>query len=288
MIEQQAGETKIVATSPGPSRSPRRGAARLAFLVLSTALFSAALSATFTYVAVSARPQPATLAAPTVSPAANVQAVSITQSEAIIRAAAIARPAVVTITTTGLTGFGPFSMPATGAGSGFVVSSDGLIVTNYHVVMDTKSLTVDLNDGRQLKATVVATDRTNDLALIRISATGLSTLELGDSDAVQVGQLAIAVGSPLGTFTDSVTQGIVSGLDRDITVGERGSNFTEDLSGLIQTDAAINPGNSGGPLLDASGRAIGVITASSSTAQEMGFAVPINRVRAMIEAAAAA
>ncbi len=288
MIEQQAGEAENLAASSEPTRPNRRGAARLALLALSTALLSAALSATFTYVAVSGRPPAATAAAPTTSPAANAQAVSISQSDAVIRAAANARPAVVTITTTGLTGFGPFSMPSTGAGSGFVVSSDGLIVTNYHVVMDTKSLTVDLNDGRQLPATVVATDRTNDLALVRVSATGLPTLQLGDSDAVQVGQLAIAVGSPLGTFTDSVTQGIVSGLDRNITVGERGSSFTEDLTGLIQTDAAINPGNSGGPLLDAGGRAIGVITAASSTAQEMGFAVPINRVRTMVEAAGAA
>jgi serine protease Do len=288
MNEQQGGETEIPAASPQPTGSSRHGMARMALLALSTALLSAALSATFTYVAVSGRPQAVATAAPTSSPAVNAQAVNITQSDAVVRAAATAKPAVVTITTTGLTGFGPFSMPATGAGSGFIVSPDGLIVTNYHVVMNTNSLTVDLDDGRQLPATVVATDRTNDLALIKVSATGLTTLEMGDSDTVQVGQLAIAVGSPLGTFTDSVTQGIVSGLDRDITVGERGANFSEDLTGLIQTDAAINPGNSGGPLLDASGRAIGVITASSSSAQEMGFAVPINRVRAMIDAASAA
>jgi serine protease Do len=288
MAEPATSDSGISGGSPAPAVPERRGIGSIALLVLCTALLSASLTAGFTYFVVTKRPDAAaTPTAQAASPAADAETVSLTQTEATIRVANMAKPAVVTITTTGLTGYGPFSMPTTGAGSGFIVSSDGLLLTNYHVVMDSQSLTVDLQDGRQLEAQVVSTDRTNDLALIRIEATGLSTLELGDSDAVQVGQLAIAIGSPLGTFTDSVTQGIVSGLDRDITVGERGSNFTEDLTGLIQTDAAINPGNSGGPLLDAGGRVVGVITAHSSSAQEMGFAVPINRARALIEAATA-
>ena len=109
-------------------------------------------------------------------------------------------------------------------------------------------------------------------------------MTLGDSSALQVGQLAIAIGSPLGTFTDSVTQGIVSGLDRSITVGDSTApTFTENLTGLIQTDAAINPGNSGGPLLDASGSVIGIVTASLSSAQDIGFAIPINQAKQMID-----
>jgi serine protease Do len=287
MTEPASSDSGTSNVSPAPTASEPRGIATIALLVLCTALLSASLTAGFTYFAVTNRPNAAaTPTAQAASPAGDAETVSLTQTEATIRVANMAKPAVVTITTTGLTGYGPFSMPTTGAGSGFIVRSDGLILTNYHVVMDSQSLTVDLQDGRQLEAQVVSTDRTNDLALIKIAATGLSTLELGDSDAVQVGQLAIAIGSPLGTFTDSVTQGIVSGLDRDITVGDRGSGFTEDLTGLIQTDAAINPGNSGGPLLDASGRAVGIITASSNSAQEMGFAVPINRAKALIEAAA--
>jgi S1-C subfamily serine protease len=287
MTEPASSDSGTSNVSPAPTASEPRGIATIALLVLCTALLSASLTAGFTYFAVTNRPNAAaTPTAQAASPAGDAETVSLTQTEATIRVANMAKPAVVTITTTGLTGYGPFSMPTTGAGSGFIVRSDGLILTNYHVVMDSQSLTVDLQDGRQLEAQVVSTDRTNDLALIKIAATGLSTLELGDSDAVQVGQLAIAIGSPLGTFTDSVTQGIVSGLDRDITVGDRGSGFTEDLTGLIQTDAAINPGNSGGPLLDASGRAVGIITASSNSAQEMGFAVPINRAKALIEATA--
>jgi S1-C subfamily serine protease len=285
MTDPETVESGEIAAATPPPVPAHGGTARIAPLILISALLSAALSAGFTYVVVSGQPRAAATATRTVAPAAGAQTVSLTQSEAIVRVVQTARPAVVTITTTGLTGFGPFSMPSTGAGSGFVVSSDGLIVTNYHVIMDSSSLTVALDDGRELKATVVSTDPSLDLALVKVAATGLATLGLGDSDAVQVGQLAIAIGSPLGTFTDSVTQGIVSGLNRNISVGERGSNFQENLSGLIQTDAAINPGNSGGPLLDAGGNVIGVITASSSTAQDMGFAVPINQAKAMVKAA---
>ena len=125
----------------------------------------------------------------------------------------------------------------------------------------------------------------HDLALIKIDATGLTPVTLGDSSAVAVGQMAIAIGSPLGTFTDSVTQGIVSGTDRSITVGDQATRVQEDLSGLIQTDAAINPGNSGGPLLDAAGSVIGIVTATASGAQDMGFAIPINQAKSLIAGA---
>ena len=125
----------------------------------------------------------------------------------------------------------------------------------------------------------------HDLALVKVDANGLTPVTLGDSSAIQVGQMAIAIGSPLGTFTDSVTQGIVSGIDRSITVGDQASRSQEDLTGLIQTDAAINPGNSGGPLLDASGSVIGIVVASASSAQDMGFAIPINQAKSMIAAA---
>ncbi len=137
-----------------------------------------------------------------------------------------------------------------------------------------------------MPATVVATDAAHDLALVKVNATGLTPVTLGDSSSVQVGQLAIAIGSPLGTFTDSVTQGIVSGTDRTITVGDRTTRNTENLTGLIQTDAAINPGNSGGPLLDVSGSVIGIITASASNSQGVGFAIPINQAKQLIAGSA--
>jgi len=250
---------------------------------VATALLSATLSAGGTYVAFSLTPHTTT-----VTPAgsgASAQTVSLTQSQAIVRVVELVKPSVVTVSTTGTTSLGRRSSQFTGSGSGFIVSKDGLILTNNHVIMDTSSLSVTLDDGRELPATVVKTDPTHDLALIKVNATGLTPVTLGDSGAIQVGQLAIAIGSPLGTFTDSVTSGIVSGLDRSITVGDSSSTFTEDLTGLVQTDAAINPGNSGGPLLDANGAVIGVVTAASSSAQDMGFAVPINQAKQMIASA---
>jgi serine protease Do len=278
-----------VPVQPGdPSRRSVGGVGRRqAFgLVTAAALLSAGLSAGGTYVAMTLAPR--TVDAASSAPAGQTtsyQTITLGQSEAIVKVAAAAKPSVVTIVSTGLTGVTPYSVPQSGAGSGIIVTSDGLILTNNHVVAGAKSLTVTLDDTSQLPATVVATDETHDLAVIRVKATGLTAATLGDSSTVQVGQLAIAIGSPLGTFTDSVTQGIISGLNRSITAGNQGSRTTEDLTGLIQTDAAINPGNSGGPLLDAGGAVIGVITASASNAQSMGFAIPINQAKALIAGA---
>ena len=272
-----------------PSTNPPRQdglARRLAPIMVAVALLSASLSAIGTYAAITLTAKPGGAAAATSGSPGAAQQVSLTQSDAIVRVASLAKPSVVTITSSGTTGLTPFAVPSTGVGSGFIVSADGLILTNNHVVTGATTLTVVLYDDRSLTATVVATDAAHDLALVKVDATGLTPVTLGDSSSVQVGQLAIAIGSPLGTFTDSVTQGIVSGINRTITVSEQGTRNQENLTGLIQTDAAINPGNSGGPLLDASGSVIGIITASSSNAQDMGFAIPINQAKSMIAAAA--
>jgi serine protease Do len=250
------------------------------------ALLSASLSAGGTYVAVSLAAKPAAVVTASTAQTGNAQLISLTQTDAIIRVANAVKPSVVTITSDGTSNLSPFSVPSTGVGSGFIVSANGLILTNNHVVSGATTLTVTLDDTRQLSATVVTTDAAHDLALIKVNATGLTAVTLGDSSTVQVGQLAIAIGSPLGTFTDSVTQGIISGTNRSITVGDQASRSEENLSGLIQTDAAINPGNSGGPLLDASGSVVGIITASASNAQDMGFAIPINQAKQMIAQAA--
>jgi S1-C subfamily serine protease len=271
--------------SGGGARTGGGGRSRILGLVLVSALLSAALSGAGTYLAFTlARPASSSVS-PGTGQAANVQTISLTQNDAIVRVATLVKPSVVTIATTGLSGLSPFSVPSSGAGSGFIVSSDGLILTNNHVVAGASTLTVTLDDTRQLPATVVTTDVTHDLALVKIDASGLTPVTLGDSSKIQVGQLAIAIGSPLGTFTDSVTQGIVSGTDRSITVGDQATRTEESLSGLIQTDAAINPGNSGGPLLDASGAAIGIITATASDAQGVGFAIPINQAKSFIATA---
>jgi S1-C subfamily serine protease len=207
---------------------------------------------------------------------------SVTGGQTIAQIAAEAEPSVVTITTVDATGFSPFNVPATGVGSGVIVTSGGLILTNYHVVSGSTSLTVTLSDGRQVSGTVVATDPTKDLAVVRADATGLTPAKLATSSNLLVGQTVVAIGSPLGTFTDTVTQGIVSGLDRSIDVANDTGQGTTHLTGLIQTDAAINPGNSGGPLLDSSGQVIGLVTAQASGAQGVGFAIPITAASSLL------
>ena len=194
-------------------------------------------------------------------------------------------PAVVTITAEGITA----SDPTTGQtgqgvamGSGVIFDANGLILTNHHVVSGNPSkLTVTLKDGRTFDATIYGIDTLTDLAIVKVNQTGLPTAPIGDSSTVQVGQQAIAIGSPLGQFSDSVTSGIISALGRSIDV-EGGH-----LSNLIQTDTAINPGNSGGPLLDPSGKVIGINTAVAGDSQGIGFAIPIDIARPLLAQASA-
>lgn len=166
-------------------------------------------------------------------------------------------------------------------GSGFVVSSDGLIVTNKHVVSESGKYKIVTHDGKKYDVVNIYRDPANDIAIVKINLASGSTLQpvtMGDSSKIKVGQLVVAVGTPLGEFRGSVTKGIVSGLGRGITAGSPFEGFVERLDNVIQTDAAINPGNSGGPLVNASGQVIGVNTAVASEAQNIGFAIPINVV----------
>ncbi|HDH04031.1 MAG TPA: trypsin-like serine protease, partial [Candidatus Campbellbacteria bacterium] len=165
-----------------------------------------------------------------------------------------------------------------GEGSGFIVSKDGYIVTNKHVVADEDAeYTVVTNKGKKYTAKVLAKDPSNDIAIIKIKGENFPTVELGDSSSLKIGQTAIAIGNALGEFHNTVSVGVISGLSRSITAG--GSGFgSEHLAGVIQTDASINPGNSGGPLLDITGKAVGVNTATVQGAQNIGFAIPINEV----------
>ena len=265
-------------------------------LVLMVSLVTAFLTAGGTYLAlntnqnvagaraVAALPQASSSAnspVATSAPALNAPIISLTQNQAIVQVFKAASPAVVTISTTGTATTFRGSVPYSGSGSGFLVNASGLILTNNHVISGSDTLSVGLADGRNFTGTVVLADATHDLALIQIKASGLPYLTLGDSGTIQIGQLVIAIGNPLGSFADSVTQGIVSGNNRNITVSDA-TGGGEALSGLIQTDAAINPGNSGGPLLDVNGRVIGVVTASSANAAAIGFAIPINQAKAMV------
>jgi S1-C subfamily serine protease len=259
--------------------------------LIAIAVLSAAISSTATFGLVSAfgggpliAISPAATAAPTVAD----PAVTTDQPQDITDVVAAARASVVTITTQGVTTgrFSPFNMPSSGVGSGIVVSSTGLILTNYHVVKGAQRLTVETSDDQQLNATVVSTDEAHDLAVIRADGGTLTPMMLGDSDKIEVGQTVLAIGSPLGEFTETVTRGIVSALDRSITVGDEMTGAAMRLTGLIQTDAAINPGNSGGPLIDERGQVVGINSAVSRAAEGIGFAIPINAARQLVDEAA--
>lgn len=168
-------------------------------------------------------------------------------------------------------------------GSGFIVSEDGVIITNKHVVADTEAdYKVITNDKKEYLAQKILRDPLNDLAVIKIKATDLKSLDLGDSDSLVLGQMAIAIGTPLGEFTNSITTGVVSGLGRGITAGSPLQNFVERLDNVIQTDAAISPGNSGGPLLNSSSQVIGINTAVSQQGENLGFAIPVNILKELL------
>jgi len=167
-----------------------------------------------------------------------------------------------------------------GGGSGFIVDKSGIILTNRHVVIDPQAEYVTvLNDGRKFKAEVLARDQINDIAIIKIDTNNLPVAELGDSSNLDLGQTALAIGNTLGNFANTVSVGVVSGLSRTIKAVDVLEQKTQNLRGLVQTDAAINPGNSGGPLVDINGKIIGVNCAMVFGAENVGFAIPIDAAK---------
>lgn len=222
----------------------------------------------------------------------------LTEESAVIEVAEKVSPSVVTVSITQervifdpfMDPFGRFRIPdrretiEQDIGSGFVISSEGLVVTNRHVVGDpTSKYKVVTKDDKEHEVKKIYRDPVNDLAILEIDTNGLVPVELGDSDALRVGQFVIAIGTALGEFRHTVTTGVISGLGRGIQAGDPFGGYVEQLDNVIQTDAAINPGNSGGPLLNSAGQVIGVNVAVVGGAENVGFAIPIDVVKESLE-----
>ena len=270
--------------APSPTR--RRGAGAGSLVAVS--LLSAVLASGGTVLALGAAGAlDRQISAPTTALGTNVGSplpVTINESSATINVAAKVSPAVVRITVTGSADAGNLGViPETGVGSGVIFNSSGWILTNRHVVQGGQTFDVELKDGRVLSGKVYGIDTLTDLAIVKVDATGLPTASIGESDALEVGQLVVAIGSPLGTYSNSVTSGIVSAKGRTITT----DGSSKPLTNLIQTDAAINPGNSGGPLLDADGNVVGINTAIATNSNGIGFAIPIDVARPIMAQAVA-
>ncbi len=263
-------------------------------VIVGTALLSAILASGGTFVVLQSTGSLAGQVAPAPTSPTGPVALStagpipIDQSSAVVNAAALVSPAVVRITAVGVSTdiFGG-AIPEQGVGSGVIYEAAGWILTNRHVVQTSSDeiaseLTVELKDGREFTGTVYGIDTLTDLAIVKVDAAALPSAPMGKSADIKVGQLAIAIGSPLGTYTSTVTTGIISATGRTVDL-ENGVR----LSNLIQTDAAINPGNSGGPLLDATGSVIGINTAVEPDSTGIGFAIPIDIARPIMHQALA-
>ena len=216
----------------------------------------------------------------------NPSSIEINTNDDINTVAAVAKKSmgsVVGITTVQIQRDIFWDREVEGVGSGFVVDSNGYIMTNSHVVGDGKAkrINVLLENGETYEAELLWNDRVLDLAMIKIDAKGLEVSDLGNSDELQVGEIAVAIGNPLGLeFERTLTSGFISGLNRSIRVDQHNS-----IDNLIQTDASINPGNSGGPLLNSKGQVIGINTVKikSQVAEGLGFAIPINIAKPIID-----
>ncbi len=276
------GTAAVAPPTPTPTGGSRGGAG----MIVASALLAAVLASGGTVIALQATgslDQPTPVASSsTGQTVGSAQPVTIDESSATIDVAAKVNPAVVQITTSGDANPDLGIIPATGVGSGVIYDPAGWILTNRHVIEGSDTMKVELNDGRSFTGSVYGIDTLTDLAIVKIDGTDLPAAALGHSDSLKVGQLVIAIGSPLGTYSNSVTSGIVSAKGRSITTDDG-----DNLNNLIQTDAAINPGNSGGPLLDANASVVGINTAIAADSNGIGFAIPIDIARPIMEQALA-
>jgi serine protease Do len=275
-----------------PKKQRKKGAGKIVALALCCSLVGGAVGAGGVYAATrltGTNATPASAAATILEGERESSVISVAQ----IDTSKVMTPAevyaanvnsTVGITTSITTNWWGYQTTSAASGSGFILTEDGYILTNYHVIEGSSSITVTLYDDTSYEATLVGYDESNDIAVLKVDATGLAPVVLGDSDDLNVGDTVVAIGNPLGELTFSLTQGAVSALNRQVTLS---SDLTMDL---IQTDCAINSGNSGGALFNLYGEVIGITNAkySSSSSSEasidnIGFAIPINSVRSIVQ-----
>ena len=270
-----------------PQRRPEKGKAdakapKMVAFALAMVLVSAAAGGGTAMLVLNN--QSATIEATSVGPAATIKTTdttgaSIPESGSVAAVAATAADSVVEIDTKVVReNFFARSSLVAGSGSGVIISEDGYIVTNNHVVQQTDAIVVRTKDGTEYEATLIGNDPQTDLAVLKVDATGLKTVTFADSDNIVVGDMAVAIGNPLGELGGTVTNGIISATGREVTVGG-------DAMTLLQTSAAINPGNSGGGLFDANGNLIGIVNAKSAGVEieGLGFAIPANTVQKVVQ-----
>ncbi len=252
---------------------------KLALIIASAALVLSGVSATFSYLSYEKANTPLTI----LNSGADGNTASFVEGSVADVVEKVSK-SVVSIVTSVTTSYFGQSYSSSAAGTGIIVTSDGYILTNKHVIDGAKKISVVLDDGTTYNdVEVAAVDLLNDVAFLKIAdVNDLTVAELGDSKTISVGQQVIAIGNALGQYQNSVTSGIISGTGRSLTATDSTGSMSETLTDMIQTDAAINSGNSGGPLVNAAGQVIGINTATSSSAENMGFAIPISSVKGML------
>ena len=277
-VEPEAQPAKEQPTTAAPRATSNQG--KLAIILSSLALIFGAGGLALGWVAFEKSNTPITF----LSSGQDGNSANFVEGSIADIADKVSKSVVSIITSTKTTNFFGQDYSSSAAGTGIIVTSDGYILTNKHVINGATKVTVVLDDGTTYEnVEVVAADPLNDVAFLKIKdVSDLNAATLGDSKTINVGQQVIAIGNALGEFQNSVTSGIVSGTGRSVTASDGSGYNSETLSDMIQTDAAINSGNSGGPLVNAAGEVIGINTATSSSAENMGFAIPISSVKGML------
>ena len=278
-VKTELAKDKTIPAKTEPASEPKNTKATAALIMSSIALVLGCAGLGLGWVAYSSSTHSTAIFSGTDGNSANFTEGSIAEIADKVS------PSVVSIvTSTKAMNYYGQSYNSEAAGTGIIVTSDGYILTNKHVINGASKVTIVLDDGTTYEnVKVVATDPLNDVAFLKIdNVSDLPAATLGDSKTITVGQQVIAIGNALGEYQNTVTAGIISGTGRSVTASDSTGNSKETLSDMIQTDAAINSGNSGGPLVNAAGQVIGINTATSETAENVGFAIPISSVKGML------